>query len=228
MTFRLKPLALLPLLFAALFSCTLDARADTVVLTGGTVVTDLQGSQAHIQGISGSNFFLNAPTVGPYTSSNCTNAQPCAPGQTVDWSRTINVQFMGGPATATLNGTQYTNLALQGSVLNFSTGPITLQDLAPSTTLQSYEITVPFTVSGTIIASGFVNGQSDGNTLFTVDVAGGGLATLRVLQSGSSVFITSATFNFQPQPTPEPATLVLLGTGIAGLAARTRRRRARK
>jgi hypothetical protein len=135
---------------------------------------------------------------------------------------------MGGPATATLNGTQYTNLALQGSVLNFSTGPITLQNLAPSTTLQSYDITVPFTVTGTIIASGFVNGQSDGNTLFTVDVAGGGLATLRVVQSGSSVFITSATFNFQPQPTPEPATLVLLGTGIAGLAARTRRRRARR
>jgi hypothetical protein len=227
MTYRLKPLALLSLLFAALVSCTMEARADTVTLTGGTVVTDLLTPQAHIQGVSGSNFFLNAPTVSSYTSNTCTNAQPCAPGQTVNWVRTISVTGMSGPATATLNGTQYTNLALQGSVLNFAAGPFTLEDLAPSSTLQSYEVTVPFTVSGTIIASGFVNGQSDGNTLFTVDVTGGGLATLRVLQSGSSVFITSATFNFQPQPTPEPATLLLLGTGIAGLAARTRRRRSR-
>lgn len=228
MTHRLKPLALLSLLFAALISCTSEARADTVVLTGGAVVTDLQSTQAHIQGVSGSNFFLNAPTVSPYTSNNCTTASPCAPGQTVNWVRTISVQAMGGPATATLDGTQYTNLALQGSVLNFAVGPLTLEDLAPSSTLQSYTVTVPFTVSGTIIASGFVNGQSDGNTLFTVDVTGGGLATLRVVQSGSSVFITSATFNFQPQPVPEPATLVLLGTGIGGLAARTRRRRSRR
>jgi hypothetical protein len=178
--------------------------------------------------LSGDGFFVNAGTVAPYTSDNCTISQPCAPGQVVTMTRTLSVQFMSGPATATFGGTNYINLALQGTVLNFVTGPLTLESAPPPPEPQSYTVTIPFTMTGTVVASGFVNGQSDGQTLFTTDVTGGGLATLRIIQSGSSLFITSASYTFQPQPTPEPATLLLLGTGAAGLAARLRRRKTRK
>lgn len=223
MTRSLRPLFLLSLIFAASLLGAADARAETVVLTSGAVAT--AGDVAQIQNVGGQGFTLNSTTIGPYQPAGCTTAQPCAPGQLVTSAGgTLAVGFTGSPATATLGGVQYNNLALQGTTLNLSLGPFTLPNLPPSSSLQSYTLVIPFTMTGTIVASEFVNSQTAGQQLFTLDVSGSGVAHIQFVQQGTSVSIVGGGFFFQPQPTPEPATLLLFATGAAGLAARLRRR----
>jgi hypothetical protein len=73
--------------------------------------------------------------------------------------------------------------------------------------------------------------QSSSGGLFAI---GGAITTLRTptvpvghegLFGGSSGHNAQLLINGQTVPTPEPATLLLLGTGLAGIAAKVRRRR---
>ncbi|MDQ3258863.1 MAG: PEP-CTERM sorting domain-containing protein [Acidobacteriota bacterium] len=101
----------------------------------------------------------------------------------------------------------------------------------------------PFlTANDVLINSDFMleNGQSVFGPLFTLTLGGGETArpafpfhdysfTIEVFYTGNGIRSNSLTFiasnGTLNSPVPEPATMLLLGTGIAGLALRTYRRR---
>ena len=87
-------------------------------------------------------------------------------------------------------------------------------------------LTSHFTMTGSLTFTPHLLGEPTDVPFFVSDVYGSGLATVRLEQAFGSYWITSIRYDFQP--TPEPATLVLLGSGIAGLAARQRRRSRRR
>lgn len=221
---RSLPLSLFAL--ALLLLLPAAANADPLVVTGGTIQYSFARGAFRSGGgtVSGSGFSISFGNPdGPGQaglSANCTSL-PCAPGTVVNTGGSIipnNLPpFIG---SATIGGDTYSIINVNG-LLTFIGADVTLPALSPGTLVLS----TPFTMSGSISVSAFINGSFQG--VFSSDLVGSGTAflTFNGTQDGYVLQSYRYVFAADPSAVPEPATMILLATGLAGVAARARRRR---
>lgn len=121
------------------------------------------------------------------------------------------------------NGTVLVGVFNDNTVLNFTLAPFTRPD--PNSTSDTAFVTTAFTMTGNLTLVAFAPGQP---VIFSMAISGSGFAgiTYARTEPGGAFFATDIVYNFEAtQPVPEPTTLTLLGAGLAGIAAKVRRRR---
>lgn len=221
----LKVAGLIPaLLLFALLLAPSQARADNVIITSGSVsIGGAPLSRGAFRNISfsfaGSGLHVSggaADQIQQRVLSACTFG-PCAPGTVISGSSESTLYGVG---QATVNGVTSDAWYFRGdSLLSFRTPDLVI----PNSTAPQLTLTVPFTMTGTA----FIYELNDfaHPLILSTQISGSGIATLQLLFINGGYAISDIRYDFQP--IPEPATLILLGTGLAGLAARRRRRRDR-
>ncbi|HVF68189.1 MAG TPA: PEP-CTERM sorting domain-containing protein [Pyrinomonadaceae bacterium] len=197
------------------------ARADTVTITGGSVVQVPLGD--HTYDLTGAGF--RASGWGYFGRTFC---PACPPGTTTDFVASYEGEDMLKSGPITFNGVDHP-LAYFTGAFRLTIPEITLPADGSTGTIT---LNLPFTLSGNLNAypNNPVLGGPFGTPFFNVNLAGQGTAvfvlTSNILPvNGQTYSVRSMTYNFEPAAVPEPATLVLLATGLFGAGAAARRRR---
>ena len=210
------------LLLALLLFAPVVARADAIAITSGFFTTSTPGPGGSFRtygfNFAGDNLSLRGtePDGRSQNVSTTTPCFPCSPGQSFSISHPASLFTLSPTATLVFNGQTYIGWA--NGPLNFVTEGFTV----PTTGESVVTLTGHFTMTGSITFTPHLLGEPTDVPFAVSDVYGSGLVTVRLQQSFGGYWITNIRYDFQP--TPEPATLILLGSGIAGLAARQRRR----
>lgn len=211
-------LLVLPLL---LFSS--EALGDTLTVTSGQVTfqggtslvnfsfngTTTSGSSVQLQGTTSSSSSIS-PIHGTFMAGTSVNLTSLLFSDT-------------GFGTATIDGVT-TNRIFFGGTTSFNAGSVFLP-LTPDTS--TITLTAPFTYSG--IIAGVAGPNQDAPPLFSYTMIGNGTVTATFVyvyfpEGPGSYSVVGLQYN-TTAPVPEPTTMLLLGTGMAGVAAKFRKRR---
>jgi hypothetical protein len=201
----------------AMFALSSVARADTLTLTGvnGTGVTATVSNYS----LSGNTFTftINNTSVAPGSTGTITNIGFALPG-----TRANNFQLV---SSSNPNYFIAYDLNAQAGAQNYvSSFDLVLMDKSNGNP----------TFGGGSVQNG-IGGGSSATFVITGDFAGltadqiarSIFARFQAVNGGGSDVATN-TGNPPPGSVPEPMTMILFGTGLAGVAARARRRRGSK
>ncbi|HEV2799423.1 MAG TPA: PEP-CTERM sorting domain-containing protein [Pyrinomonadaceae bacterium] len=195
-----KPLAMSLALFA-IFGAAQVAKADPVTVSGTSSGT-VTGTAASFLTFTGNNFTATtAGGVGSFSGADRIGTFTLAStvGETpVSGNFTLNLTFTAPAGIAGGQAATYT-ATVSGTISTPNVGGVQIVFDNPVQT---------FTFS-----------NASGSGTFSIE-----LPKLFV-QSGDTANLTAGLTGNQNAPIPEPATMLLLGTGLAGVAARIRKRR---
>jgi len=194
-----------------------EVNADSFVITSGTIVQQGASDNRASYNFAGPGISVTAPGFFVESFAFC---NPCVGGTT----NNLHVNFNQGGGTVVLNGVTFAGVGFNGS-MNATMPSFVLPPGSPST--PDVTLTLPFTFTGNLIGC-TGSPLSCNDQLFNASLSGEGFALVHFRlfsPTGNSYVVRDITFNFQPAPVPEPATLFLLGTGVAAVASRLRKRR---
>jgi hypothetical protein len=202
-----------------LFVAPITSSADPVLVQIATGSLNMSGGGGSLSLVGDHDFtFVGGVSVLGGVFGPTLTCQPCLPGNRISLQALWSGNDLGG--TATFEGVTYTQVGSLTPGRAFGTVTFTGGAVAPPLEGLTATLVAPFLFQGM-----FFFPAVNATAAASASLIGSGTTTLVLGRQNlevSSWSYRSAQYEFEP--IPEPGTLMLVGTALAGMAFRPRRR----